>query len=151
MTPFVDQLSNIRACFASPFQPPINCGGVTDCDWTLYGGSETMRPFLEYGAAALCLYALIQALLKAKHEGTRAALPGMMQCVVAAFWIWTIPQLSPEHFSQLMLPLFIPIALAPFAAAIWLVFKLSKKAIWMIQRSHSSGKQTQYPLKEDQP
>jgi len=134
MTPFFHQLSHIRACFASPFQPPINCGGVTDCDWTLYGGSETMRPFLEYGAAALCLYALILALLKARYEGTRAALPGMMQGVVAAFWIWTIPQLSPEHLSQLMPFLLIPIALAPFAAAIWLVFKLSNKAM-AIERS----------------
>ncbi len=139
MTPFVDQLSNIRACFARPFQLPVNCGGVTDCDWTLYGGSETMRPFLEYGAAALGLYALILALLKARYEGTRAALPGMMQCVVAAFWIWTIPLLSPEHFSQLMLPLFVPIALAPFAAAIWLVFKLSKKAMGIERIANGEG------------
>ncbi len=139
MTPFVDQVGNIRAVFASPFQSPINCGGVTDCDWTLYGATETMRPFCEYCVAGLCLYGVIQALLKAKYEGTRAALPGMMRCTVGAFLVWTIPQLSPEHFSQLLLPIFIPMALAPFAAAIWLVFKLSKKVMGIERLADGEG------------
>ena len=139
MTPFVDQVANIRAVFASPFQPPINCGGTIDCDWTLYGGTESMRPYCEYWVAGLCLYGLIQALLKARHEGTRAALPGMMQCVVGAFLVWTIPQLSPEHFSQLVEPIFIPVALAPFAVAIWLVFKLSKKVMGIERIADGEG------------
>ncbi len=139
MTPFVAQVGNIRAVFASPFQPPINCGGMTDCDWTLYGATEHLKPGWEYCVAGLCLYGLIQALLKAKYEGTRAALPGMMRCVVGAFLVWAIPQLSPEHFSQLVEPIFIPIALAPFAAAIWLVFKLSKKVMGIERIADGEG------------